>query len=198
MRLFTIASLMPPLAAYARHYFPDRAAWRAWLTANHAQTVGIWLIYDKKTGAAPQPLTYAAIVEEALCFGWIDATAQKLSATQAMLLLTPRRRRSGWSKLNKSRVQHLTTAGLMTPAGQARIDRAVADGSWTALDAAEALLVPDDLAAALAAVPGATARFARLAASVRKGALQQIGFAKRPETRARRVAAAVQLAATAG
>ena len=187
---------MSVIDTYPRHYFPDRAAWRAWLTTNHAQTGGgIWLVYDKKTAAGNRRLAYAAIVEEALCFGWIDSVARKLSATQAMLLLTPRKPRSGWSKLNKTRVQQLTAAGRMMPAGQEKIDRARADGSWEALDASEALLIPDDLRAALAAVPGAPARFDGLAPSVRKVALQQIGFARRPETRARRVAAAVQLAA---
>ncbi len=181
------------VADYPRHYFPDRAAWRVWLTAHHTQTQGIWLIYDKKVGREPRLLTYADIVEEALCFGWIDSLPRKLSDTQTMLLITPRKRKSVWSKLNKTRIEALVANGLMTPAGQARIDAAKANGSWEAIDEVEALTVPDDLADALAARPGARARWDAQTVTARKGALLQISTAKTTETRARRVTAAAQL-----
>ncbi len=177
----------------AQQYFPDRATWRAWLKEHHAQATGVWVVYDKKVGRTPQLLSYADIVEEALCFGWIDSLPLKISAEQTGLLLTPRKPKSGWSKLNKTRIERLVTDGLMQPAGQVRIDAAKRNGSWTLLDEVEALTVPDDLQAALAATPGANERFAALAPSARKLALQQISFAKRPETRARRVADAVRL-----
>lgn len=176
-----------------QQYFPDRAAWRTWLMQHHAGSTGVWVIYDKKVGSAPQRLSYADIVEEALCFGWIDSLPRKISADQTGLMLTPRKPKSGWSKLNKTRIETLVKRGLMQPAGQARIDAAKQNGSWSLLDEVEALTVPDDLRAALAATPGATERFAALPASTRKGALQQISSAKRPETRARRVADAVGL-----
>ena len=185
---------MATLADRPQHYFPDRAAWRAWLTQHHAQSPGIWVIYDKKIGLEPQRLTYADLVEEALCFGWIDSLPRKLSATRTMLSFTPRKPKSGWSKLNKTRIERLVKDGLMHSAGQTRIDAAKRNGSWTLLDEVEALTVPDDLQAALTAIPGATERFAALPSSTRKGALQQISSAKRPETRARRVANAVRVA----
>ncbi len=184
---------MPRLDHYPRHYFPDRAAWRAWLAAHHAQPQGIWLVYDKKVGRKPQLLTYADIVEEALCFGWIDSLPRKLSETQTMLLLTPRKPKSVWSKLNKTRIESLLNNGLMTAAGQAKIDVAKANGSWESLDEVEALTVPEDLADALAAIPGDRARWDALTVTARKGALQQISSAKTTETRARRVATAVGL-----
>ena len=176
-----------------QQYFPDRAAWRAWLTENHAQATGVWVIYDKKVDAAPQRLSYADIVEEALCFGWIDSLPRRISAEQTGLLLTLRQPKSGWSKLNKTRIESLVKRGLMQPAGQARIDAAKRNGSWTLLDEVEALIVPHDLRAELTAIPGATEQFAALPAFTRKGALQQISSAKRSETRARRVAEALAL-----
>mgnify|MGYP002777006241 FL=1 len=182
-----------PLADYPQHYFSGRAAWRAWLTRHHSQPQGIWLVYDKKVGREPQRLSYADIVEEALCFGWIDSLPRKRSDTQSMLLLTPRKPKSVWSKLNKTRIDKLLAEGLMTAAGQARIDAAKANGSWFALDEVEALIIPNDLADALAATPGARARWDALPPSARKAALQQISSAKTTETRARRVAAAAAM-----
>ena len=97
----------------------------------------MWVIYDKKVDAAPQRLSYADIVEEALCFGWIDSLPRRISAEQTGLLLTPRQPKSGWSKLNKTRIESLVKRGLMQPAGQARIDAAKRNGSWTLLDEVE-------------------------------------------------------------
>jgi uncharacterized protein YdeI (YjbR/CyaY-like superfamily) len=184
-----------PLLDLPRVYLPDRAAWRAWLMAHHQQPTGIWLVYDKKVGRAPQRLSYHDIVEEALCFGWIDSRPGKISDTQSMLLLTPRKPKSGWSKLNKTRLEKIEREGGMTPAGQAKIDAAKADGSWESLDAVEALTVPPDLQAALAQNRLAAAAFAQFSATARKGILLWISTAKRPETRAQRLAEVVARAA---
>ena len=164
-----------------------REEWRAWLAANHATSAGIWLVTARKATGQPR-VEYDEAVEEALCVGWIDSVARRLDETRSMLRFSPRKSRSGWSRPNKIRIERLTAAGLMRPAGQARIDAAILDGSWTKLDEVENLEVPDDLAQACAAYPNARANFDAFPRSARRGILEWILQAKRPETRARRVA----------
>lgn len=171
----------------------SRNQWRIWLTNNHTQTDSIWLVtYKKHTGS--RYLSYDAIVEEALCFGWIDSLPRKLDANRTMLLLSPRRPKSPWSKLNKDRITKMLDQGLMTPAGQEKIDQAKVDGSWTFLDDVEALFIPDDLAVALAANPQAEKYFEAFSPSSKKGILQWIKRAKQTVTREKRIAKTVELA----
>lgn len=171
----------------------SRAEWRAWLAEHHTQSTGVWLVSYKKYTGKPT-VTYAEAVEEALCFGWIDSKPRKLDDERSMLWFAPRKPRSGWSRVNKERIERLTAAGLMMPAGQARIDAAVQDGSWGLLDAVEALEVPADLAEALAAYPDAAANFAAFPRSARRGILEWIVQAKTPATRAKRIAETARLA----
>lgn len=172
----------------------SRDQWRTWLANHHTQTDSIWLVtYKKHTGN--RYLSYDDIVEEALCFGWIDSLPRKLDADRTMLLLSPRRPRSPWSRLNKDRIIQMLAQGLMTPAGQEKIDQAKADGSWTFLDDVEALIIPDDLAAALAANSQAQKYFEAFSSSSKKGILQWIKRAKQATTRKRRIAKTVELAA---
>jgi len=185
---------MPRTDAYAQAQPASRAEWRQWLAQHHASSPGVWLVYFKKASGQPS-VTYAEAVEEALCFGWIDSHPRKLDADRTQLLFTPRKPRSGWSKVNKERLQRLEAAGLLMPAGLAAIARAKQNGAWESLDAAEAGLVPEDLAAALAANAAALANFEAFSPSARKMILSWIFGAKRPETRAHRVAEAVRLAA---
>ncbi|UPL48030.1 YdeI/OmpD-associated family protein [Hymenobacter sublimis] len=131
-------------------------------------------------------------MEEALCFGWIDSSPRKVDDTCFQLYFSPRKKGSVWSAVNKKRIEQLAAAGLLMPAGQAKIAAAQHDGSWAALDEVDALLVPPDLAAALAATPGAEQHFARLAPSRRKQHLQQLAAARRPETRQQRIARLIQ------
>lgn len=170
-----------------------RAQWRQWLAEHHGNSPGVWLILRKKH--AGQPLTLDEAVREALCFGWIDSTLRPVDGEKSALKFTPRRPGSIWSRSNKERVESLIAAGLMTEAGQKAIDAAKNDGSWIALDAVEALRVPDDLEKALAADPRARQNFEAFTPSVRKNALWWIESAKRPRTRAERVAETVRLAA---
>ncbi len=169
-----------------------RAAWRAWLEANHARAAPVWLVIAKG-GAGGLDATSAC--EEALCFGWIDSLPRKLDESRWMLLVSPRRPGSPWSRVNKARIAALRAAGRMAPAGEARIAAAVADGSWDSYEVAESLQEPADLAAALAARPGAEAAWRGFAPSARKGILWWIASARGAETRARRVAETARLAA---
>src|SRR5215207_9057705 len=130
-----------------RVYPQTRAAWRKWLTSHHQSSAGVWFVSWRKRAGKGGP-GYEDAVEEALCFGWIDSVGRTLDDDRAMLWFSPRKPGSGWARTNKERVERLTAAGLMTPAGQRVIDAAKADGSWTRLDDVENLVVPDDLAAA--------------------------------------------------
>lgn len=172
-----------------------RAEWRAWLEQNHTRTEGIWLISYKKATGKPR-FEYAEAVEEALCFGWIDSKGNKLDDERALLWFAPRKAGTGWSKINKERVIKLLAADLIAPAGLAKIEAAQQDGSWRALDSVEALEVPPDLATALAENPPAADYFAAFPRSVKRGILEWINNAKRPETRAKRVSETATLAAT--
>lgn len=177
-----------------RFYPEDRAAWRAWLEANHATSPGIWLIYYKKNTGKPT-VTYDEAVEEALCFGWIDSVPNKLDEERHMQVFTPRKPKSPWSKLNKQRIKTLFEKDVMMPAGLEKIEAAKKDGSWTLLDAIEELVLADDLAKALAANPAANDYFQAFNASSKKGILWWIESAKRPETRQQRIEQTVQMAA---
>lgn len=172
----------------------SRQAWRDWLAENYTRTEGIWLVSFKRH-CSEKHVSYDDIVEEALCFGWIDSLGRKLDDDRTMLWLAPRKPGSGWSKVNKERIERMMAAGLMTPAGLEKIDAAKADGSWSALDGVETLEIPPDLAAALARHPSATQNFEAFPRSVRRGILEWILNAKRPETRANRVEETARLAA---
>jgi uncharacterized protein YdeI (YjbR/CyaY-like superfamily) len=171
----------------------SRAEWRRWLEENHATSKGVWLVSARRV--EDRRVAYEDVIQEALCFGWVDSQAKALDEQFGLLRFTPRKRGSGWARTNKERVELLRAAGLMTPAGEAVIDVAKADGSWSVLDGPEALEVPPDLAAALDADPPARAHFDAFPPSARKMILAWIATAKRPETRATRIAEAAGRAA---
>jgi uncharacterized protein YdeI (YjbR/CyaY-like superfamily) len=165
----------------------DRAAWRAWLIANHATSRGAYLVTWRRHTGKPA-VSYDDAVEEALCVGWVDATARTLDDDRSLLWFTARRPRSAWSRPNKVRVERLAAQGLMLPAGLAAIEESKRRGTWSLLDDVEDLVVPDDLAAAFDANPPARANWDAFSRSARRGILEWIVQAKRPETRARRIA----------
>ncbi len=171
----------------------SRTEWRDWLARNYTQPEGIWLVTFKKQ-IPEKYLPYDVIVEEALCFGWVDSLPRKLDDERTMLYISPRRRGSPWSRLNKTRVAHLIDAGLMTEAGMALIEQAKADGTWTVYDEVEDLIIPPDLAAALAANPTAERNFIAFSDSSKKGILWWIKSAKRAPTRQTRIDETVRLA----
>lgn len=171
-----------------------RAEWRSWLEQHHRQKEGVWLISYKKATGKPR-FDYDEAVEEALCFGWIDSKPNKLDEERSLLWFAPRKPGTGWSKLNKERVERLIQQGLIMPAGLAKVEAAKADGSWNALDAIEALEIPPDLEQALIAYEAAKQNFAAFPKSVKRGILEWIASAKKPETRAKRVEETARLAA---
>jgi len=172
----------------------DRAEWRQWLAENHQRDQGVWLISYKRTTGKPA-VEYDEAVEEALCFGWVDSKGNKLDEERSMLWFAPRRPGSNWARSNKGRVEKLIAAGLMTPAGLAKVEASQKDGTWYALEAVEALVIPPDLSEALAANPTAGAYFNAFPKSVKRAILEWIASAKRPETRTKRVVETVESAA---
>jgi uncharacterized protein YdeI (YjbR/CyaY-like superfamily) len=167
--------------------FDSRAAWEAWLETHHATAPdGAWLALAKR-GA--DGLRHAEALEVALRFGWIDAQRRALDAERFLQRFTPRRPRSRWSRLNRDAAEELIARGAMRPAGLREVERAKADGRWhAAYEGQRRARVPPDLEAALAAEPAAREFFATLDAQNRYAVLYRIEEAKRPETRARRIA----------
>jgi uncharacterized protein YdeI (YjbR/CyaY-like superfamily) len=184
---------MAKLADVERFQAETRGEWRTWLEHNHQTSSGIWLVtFKKKSGQ--RYLSYGESVEEALCFGWVDSKPGKLDDLRSMLYFAPRKAKSGWARPNKERIVRLLEAGLMRPAGLTKIEAAKLDGSWTLLDAVEALEIPDDLEQALKEFPNASANFAEFPKSAKRGILEWIVQAKKPETRAKRIQETARLA----
>lgn len=171
----------------------SRAEWRKWLEENQARKEGIWLISYKKDTGKPR-FDYDESVEEALCFGWVDSKPAKLDEERSMLWFAPRKPKTNWSKLNKDRVEKMIKAGLMAPAGLAKVEAAKKDGSWNALDGVEALEIPPDLAKVLSKNKTAKEYFEAFPRSVKRGILEWILNVKRPETRTKRIEETVSLA----
>ena len=165
----------------------SRAEWRRWLSANTDRTEGLWVVFRKKSSHLEGPV-YDDLVEEALCFGWIDSVTHRVDEDRMLQWFSPRRPGGLWSALNKERIERLQRDGLMAEAGQAAIVRAKADGSWSQTDEVDALAVPSDLAAAFEAAPEAKAVYDGLANSAKRQHLWSVYSAKRPETRARKIA----------
>lgn len=179
---------------YPIHHADSAAAWRAWLDAHHADTPGVWVATWKPATGRPAP-SYDELVEEALCVGWIDSTVGALDDDRRLQLMTPRKPRSTWARSNKERVARLEAEGRMGPAGRDAIAAAKANGWWSIYDAVEDLVEPDDLAAALDAEPDARATWDELPPSPRKAMLWWVISARRPDTRAGRIATVVEKAA---
>jgi uncharacterized protein YdeI (YjbR/CyaY-like superfamily) len=169
-----------------RTHFDDAAQWREWLENNHATSSGMFVVSWRSSTGRPT-IGYSRMVEEALCFGWVDSRQVRLDEDRTMLWFTPRRAGAGWSPSNKERVERLSAEGRMHAAGHQVITAAQADGSWTKLDAINNLELPPDLTGEFARHDGAAEAFDDFPRSVRRGILEWIASAKTPTTRARRI-----------
>jgi uncharacterized protein YdeI (YjbR/CyaY-like superfamily) len=168
--------------------FASQETWRTWLHDNYTDQAGLWIKMGKKASGI-QTVTYAEALDVALCYGWIDGQKKTFDESYFLQKFTPRRTRSMWSQVNQGKVADLIQHGLMQPSGLAEIERAKADGRWEAAYASPRNTVaPDDLLAALAANPTAQAFFENLNKTNRYAFVSQVQIAKRPETRATRIA----------
>lgn len=175
--------------------FGSMGEWEKWLSANHEASDGLWLLIAKKDRGA-ETVSYPEALEAALCFGWIDGQKGPLDDVHWRQRFTPRRSRSKWSKINREKAEALISAGRMRPAGLREVERAKADGRWDAAYAgAKTAVVPPDLELALAENDEARAFFAMLSGANRYAILYRIDDAKRPQTRADRIAKFVAMLA---
>ena len=175
-------------------FYPrNRQAWRNWLQKNHATKQSVWLIMYKKSSGKPT-IRYNEVVEEALCFGWIDSVPRKRDAESSFLYISIRKAKSGWSALNKKRIEKLIQENRMTTAGLQKIEAAKKDGSWSALDKIEALEMPAALQKALTRNKKALAHFNGFPSSVRKQLFLWVESAKTPVTKEKRITGIVTLA----
>jgi uncharacterized protein YdeI (YjbR/CyaY-like superfamily) len=162
----------------------SRAEWRDWLRENHTQKESVWLAVAKKGHTG---VSVPEAVEEALCFGWIDSTANKLDEKRYKLLLAPRKRNSVWSKINKARIAKLIQAKQMQPSGMAAIQLAKKTGTWRSLNDIDKLKSPDDLTKAFAKNKKARTFFEAFPPSAKKQILSWLMSAKTVETRTKRI-----------
>ena len=168
--------------------FRSAAEWEQWLEANHAASEGVWIEIAKKD-AGTESVRYPEVLESALCFGWIDGRREALDERHFLQRFTPRRPRSRWSRINREKAERLIADGRMRAAGLAEVERARSDGRWeSAYEGQKSIAVPDDLQRELDARPKAKAFFAALSSQNRYAILYRLQDAKKPETRARRLA----------
>jgi uncharacterized protein YdeI (YjbR/CyaY-like superfamily) len=175
--------------------FDTQSDWATWLGRHHESSQGAWLKFAKK-GSGVTTVTHPEALEEALCYGWIDGQAAQFDATFYLIRFTPRRPRSKWSQINREKVERLTAERRMKPAGLAQVQAAKEDGRWdAAYPPASAATVPEDLPRALDENPNAKAFFKTLKGANRYAIIYRVHDAKRPETRARRIAQYVAMLA---
>ncbi|HWT21280.1 MAG TPA: YdeI/OmpD-associated family protein [Variovorax sp.] len=173
----------------------NAASWARWLRRHHATAAGVWLRIAKKDSGIAS-IDHATALEEALCWGWIDGQRKSQDEQYFLQRFTPRTKRSIWSQINRAKVLKLIEEGRMQPAGHAEIERAKADGRWdAAYEGVAAATVPPDLQAALDANRKAAKFFATLDSRNRFAVLFRTQSAKKPETRARRIAQFVEMLA---
>jgi uncharacterized protein YdeI (YjbR/CyaY-like superfamily) len=168
--------------------------WRKWLEKNHKTEKSIWLIFYKKDSGVPS-VYYPEAVDEALCFGWIDSKANKRDEQSSYQYFAKRNPKSKWSRVNKEKVARFTEQGLMAQAGLEMVAHAQKTGTWDALNEVENLTVPDDLQKLFNKNKTAFKHWEAFPRSVKRGILEWISSAKRPETRLKRITETVELAA---
>jgi uncharacterized protein YdeI (YjbR/CyaY-like superfamily) len=171
----------------------SRQEWRVWLEENHQSEKSVWLIIYKKESKVPS-VYYPEAVDEALCFGWIDSKPNKRDDLSYYQFFAKRNPKSNWSKVNKEKVEQLTAQNLMAPAGLEAIAIAKNNGTWTALDEVENLTVPEDLQREFDLNKIAWENWEKFPRSAKRGILEWILTAKKPETRQKRISETVRLA----
>jgi uncharacterized protein YdeI (YjbR/CyaY-like superfamily) len=168
-------------------FYPNSpSAWRAWLQENHLVKQSIWVVFYNKKSAIPT-LTWSESVDEALCFGWIDSKKVAIDSEKSHQFFSKRKPKGTWSKVNKIKIEKLIAEGKMTEQGLKCIEIAKQNGSWTILDEVEELIIPEDLAIAFIGKEDAKDFFLGLSKSAKKIILSRLVFAKRPETRQKRI-----------
>lgn len=173
-------------------YVKDRHEWREWLAKNHDIETSVWLVFDKGKN---RTINYDEIVEEALCFGWVDSVGGTVDDTKTKLYISKRKPKSAWAKTNKARIEKLTKLGLMAPAGIEAVKIAKQNGAWDALNKSDAFELPPELTQLLRENPQAKEFYDAMPPSSHRIILEWIYTAKTPETKIKRIRETVDLAA---
>lgn len=175
-------------------YFKNDIEWRTWLEKNHDKSSGVYLIFYK-VSSDKESMRWEEAVKVALCFGWIDSTVKKLDDERRRQYFCPRKPKSVWSKVNKTYLVELTAEGKMHESGTQKMIDAIKDGSWTALDDVENLVIPKELQTAFDKHPKAFENYQNFSPSYRKSYLYWLNQAKREATREKRIAEIIRLCA---
>lgn len=167
-------------------YAANKSQWRKWLEKNYNKKDGVWLVqYKRNSGVST--ISWSDAVDEALCFGWIDSIKHPIDEEKFKQFFSKRKASSTWSKVNKEKVEQLIASGKMHASGLACITIAKKNGMWSILDSVEALEIPIDLEKAFRKIKGSKAFFESQSKTSKKGMLQWLVLAKRPETRQQRI-----------
>lgn len=166
-------------------------ALRTWLEAHHRQPESVWLVTYKKA-VIGKFVSREAVLDELICFGWIDGIRRKLDDQKTMQLISPRKSQH-WAQSYKIRAEQLIATGRMHMAGQKAIDQSKEKGLWNFMDDVDRLEVPDDLACALKESPKAKAFFDGINPSSKRFVLRWIKLAKTEKTRRNRISKIVSL-----
>lgn len=158
---------------------------RDWLQNNYNQTDGVWLVFDKGEN---RTITYDQIVEQCLCFGWIDSLPRKRDDGKSQLYIAPRKKGGVWSGLNKRRIEKLESLGLILPPGQKAIDEAKKDGSWDKLTNSDNLVPTVELVEFLNNNSEKRKKYETMTNSQKRIFLERLWQAKTPATKAKRLA----------
>lgn len=175
-------------------YFKTPAEWRIWLEKNHDSSSGIYLIFYK-VSSKKESMRWEEAVKEALCFGWIDSTVKRLDDERRRQYFCQRNPKSVWSKLNKTYIVQLIAENKMHDSGSQKMITAIKDGSWTALDDVENLIIPENLQQAFHKHPKAYKNYQNFSPSYRKGYLYWLNQAKRDATKEKRITEIIRLCA---
>lgn len=174
-------------------YARNQNAWRNWLLKNHQKESAVWLIIYRKDSQTPS-IYYPEAVDEALCFGWIDSKPNKRDDESYYQFFAKRKAKSNWSKVNREKVERLIKQGKMHDSGMYAVELAKKTGTWVALDDVEEILIPADLQQLFDKNSTAWKNFSAFSRSSKRGILEWILNAKKPETRSKRIQETVLLA----
>ena len=173
-------------------YFKNDTEWWNWLSKNYATSEGIYLIFYKVDNEEAS-MRWDEAVKVALCYGWIDATVKSLGNGKRRQYFCKRNTKSVWSALNKKHIQELTTKKLLHQSGLESINIGKQNGSWTALDAVEKGIIPEDLQVEFNQNKTAFTNYNRFAPNYRKSYLYWLNQAKRDATRKNRIIEIIRL-----
>ncbi len=173
-------------------YFKNRIEWREWLSINHSSSKGLYLIFHK-VSSKKESMRWEEAVKEALCYGWIDSVVKKIDDEKRKQLFSPRKPKSGWSKLNKDHIKKLIAKDLLHDSGLQKIKNAKADGSWSISDNAENLIITNELKKEFDKNKIAFKNFQTFSKSYKKAYLHWLYSAKRKETRKKRLIEIINL-----